>query len=106
MQFDILFHFSSGPIHLVETKRLDLPASAGPAEVYQWSLIDDKVVKPLTFQSMSVNPQRRVFTEGAVQFDLNSCTGKLFDKDLDLTRQDTLRDSLRSLLEESLKTKK
>jgi hypothetical protein len=105
MKFDVLFHFSSGPIHLVETKRTDLPPTAGPGEIYRWSLIEEKSVKPLTFVSMSLNPQRRVFEEGMVQFDLRTCTGRLFEKDLQLVRQDSLSDSIRNLLEVSLKTK-
>ncbi|MFL5783067.1 MAG: hypothetical protein ACJ76H_00575 [Bacteriovoracaceae bacterium] len=105
MRFDVLFHFSSGPVHLVETKRLDLPASSGPEEIYQWTLIEDKIARPLTFQSMSLNPQKRLFSEGAIQFDLKSCTGQLFGKSLELTKQDSMRDSLKNIIESSLKAK-
>lgn len=104
MKFDVLFHFSAGPIHLVETKRLDLPSTAGPGEIYRWSLIEEKTVRPLTFVSMSLNPQRRVFEEGMIQFDLRTCTGSLFEKDLQLTRQDSLSESIKKSLEESLKS--
>lgn len=106
MQFEVLYHFSNGPVHLVETKRLDLPSSAGPGDIYQWFFVEDKEIHYLTFSSMSLNPQRRVFEEGAVSFDLNSCMGRLLEKDLDLTRNDKVSNSLKQLLESALRKKK
>ncbi|MES2527610.1 MAG: hypothetical protein V4598_11010 [Bdellovibrionota bacterium] len=103
MKFDILYHFSHGTIHLIETKRLDLPASAGPSEVYRWSLVEDGTVRPLKFVSMNLTPQQRIFGEGSITFDLNSCQGKLFGKDFDLLRHEGLSDRLKMLLSESLK---
>lgn len=106
MKFEVLYHFSHGPVHLVETKRTDLPSGSSPAEIYQWSLIEDRVIHLLHFSSMSLAPQRRVFEEGSVEFDFNSCRGRLLGKDLDLTRQETLSDSLRNVIERALRTKK
>lgn len=102
MKFEVLYHFSHGMLHLVETKRLDLPASAGPSEVYRWSLIDDDKVRALTFNSMSLNPQRRIFSEGMIEFDLLSCRGKILERELELTRQEKMSDRMKKLLEETL----
>lgn len=104
MRFDVLYHYSNGPLHLVETKRLDLPPSAGPGEIYQWSLIEDRKVIPLKFVSMSLSPQMRFFEEGAIEMDLNSCHGKILNKDIELTRQEKMSNSLRMLIEESLRS--
>ena len=105
MKYDVLYHFSHGPLHLVETKRLDLPSSASPGEIYQWFFVDDQKVQPLTFTSMSIAPQSRVFEEGTVAFDLNSCLGTLFGKNIELTRNDKVSNSLGALLEEALRMK-
>ncbi len=105
MRFDVLYHFSNGPIHLIETKRLDLPASATPGEIYQWFFIDDKELHLLNFSTMSLNPQRRVFEEGAVTFNLNSCQGRILEKDLDLMRNDKVSISITQLLESGLRKK-
>jgi len=105
MRFDILYHFSNGPLHVIETKRLDLPDSAGAEQIYQWHFVDDKSVKLLTFGSMSLSPQRRTFEEGAIQFDLVSCTGRLFGKDFELTRQEVVGASLRESLAQGLRLK-
>lgn len=105
MKFEVLYHFSNGLVHLVETKRLDLPSSAGPGEIYQWFFVDDQKVRLLTFGSMSLNPQGRTFVEGAVQFNLSSCTGRIFELDLELTRQEKVSASLRTKLEQSLRVK-
>lgn len=102
MKFEVLYHFSHGVLHLVETKRLDLPSSAGPSEIYRWSLIEDEMVRPLTFQSMSLNPQRRIFVEGVIEFDLLSCRGRIFEKELNLTRQEKMSFRINKLLEESI----
>ncbi len=102
MKFEVLYHFSHGMLHLVETKRLDLPPNAGPSEIYRWSLIEDEKVCPLTFNSMSLNPQRRIFTEGLIEFDLLSCRGKILDREIELTRQEKMSERIRKLLEESL----
>ncbi len=102
MKIEVLYHFSHGPVHLVETKRLDLPASAGPSEIYRWSLVEDGTVRPLKFVSMNLTPQQRVFEEGAIGFDLNSCQGRLFGKDFDLLRHEGLSDRLRDLLMKTL----
>lgn len=102
MRFEILYHFSHGPVHLVETKRTDLPPGATPAEVYQWMLIEDKSVHRLNFQSMSINPQQRIFLEGAINFDRNSCRGNLLGKTQELTRQDTASETLLKLIREAL----
>ena len=105
MKFDVLYHFSHGPIHVVETKRTDLPSNATPPEVYQWFYIDDRQVHRLQFESMSLNPQQRIFQEGMIRFDLISCHGRLNGRDLELTRQDKMGSSLRMLIEESLRAK-
>ncbi len=63
MKLEVVFHFSSGGTHVLETKRLGLPPSAQPDEIYQWFLIDSEQVKPLTFISMKLNPQTRIFEE-------------------------------------------
>lgn len=104
MRFEILYHFSHGPVHVVETKRTDLPSSATPAEIYQWMLIEDKIVHRLGFQGMSINPQKRIFTEGAIEFDRNSCRGNLLGKSFDLTKQDSVSESLKKLIELSLRS--
>lgn len=106
MQFEVLYHFSNGPVHLVETKRLDLPSSASPEEIYQWFFVEDKKIHLLHFASMSLNPQRRVFEEGAVRFDLNSCQGRILEKEIDLTRSDKVSNPLSQLLESGLRQKK
>ncbi len=103
MKFDVLYHFSHGPVHLIETKRLDLPASAGPSEIYRWNFVEDGTVRALKFVSMNLSPQERTFGEGTIKFDLNSCQGNLFGKDFDLLRHDGLSDRLKMLLSESLK---
>jgi hypothetical protein len=105
MRFEVLYHFSHGPIHLVETKRLDLPPSARPGEIYQWSLIEERKVYSLKFVSMTLVPQKRFFEEGEVEMDLNRCHGKLLNQEIELNRQDTMTDSLRKLIEDSLRTK-
>lgn len=102
MRFEVLFHFSHGPVHLVETKRLDLPPKAKPGEIYRWNLVEEDRVRPLRFVSMELRPQRRVFEEGSIVFDLQSCRAQLFGKSFELLRQDTLSEKLRSLLSESL----
>lgn len=102
MKIEVLYHFSHGMIHLVETKRLDLPSTAGPSEIYRWSLVDGDKVWPLTFNSMSLNPQRRFFTEGMIEFDLLSCKGVILGRELELTSQEKMSDRIKNLLEESL----
>ncbi len=105
MRFDILFHFSHGPVHVLETKRLDLPPGAGASDIYQWFYVDDKSLWPLSFQSMSITPQRRFFQEGMIEFDLRSCRGRIFEKDIELTRQETIGPTLRELVAKGLKSK-
>lgn len=105
MRFDILFHFSHEPVHVLETKRTDLPPTATPAETYQWMLIEDKKVHCLTFQSMTLLPQERIFSEGAIRFDLNSCTGNLLGRNFELTRQDTASEALIELIRSKLSQK-
>lgn len=105
MKFEVLYHFSLGPIHVIETKRPDLPPGSSPQEIYQWILIEDQKAHLLNFVSMSLNPQQRVFQEGMIGFDLNSCSGRLLEKDLDLTRQEKMGESLRKLIEECLRVK-
>lgn len=95
MRFDILYHFSAGAVHVIETKRLDLPAEAGPDMIYRWSFVSPDGVKPLTFVSMELQPQRRIFKEGWIEFDLNQCEGELFGVRLSLTKQEKISDSLR-----------
>ncbi len=104
MKFEVLYHFSHGTLHLIETKRLDLPDTAGPSEIYRWSIVDKEKVRGLTFVSMSLNPQQRIFEEGSIRFDLNSCQGKLFDKEIDLIRQDGPSDRLWILLGKSFQS--
>ena len=105
MRFETLYHFSHGAIHLVETRRLDLPADASPADIYQWTLCRDSEVIRLHFVSMSLNPQRRVFGEGSIKFDLKTCEGMLMGEKLELLKQDTMSEKLLSLLTKSLKEK-
>lgn len=105
MKFEILYHFSHGPVHLLETKRLDLPSSAGPGDIYQWHFIEEDTVHLLTFDSMILNPQTRIFKEGSVMLDLNSCRGEIFGKKLELIRHDGISDRLRNLVHKSLEKK-
>lgn len=105
MEFEILYHFSHGPIHLIETKRVDLPASASPGEIYQWHFIEGDEISLLTFEAMSLQPQTRVFFEGTVLLDLHSCRGEINGKKLELTRQDKVSERLSALLKRSLVNK-
>lgn len=105
MKFEILYHFSHGPLHLIETKRKDLPASATPGEIYQWHFVEDDNVTLLTFQEMNLKLQTRVFAEGSVILNLNSCRGEIKGKSIELTRQERMSERLKSLLNKSLDTK-
>lgn len=105
MKFEILYHFSDGPLHLLETKRLDLPHSATPGEIYQWHFVEEDKVHLLTFQSMNLNPQTRVFSEGSVLMDLNSCRGEILGNKFELTRHDRISDRLQNLVHQSLREK-
>lgn len=105
MKFEVLYHFSNGANHLIETKRLDLPASAAPQKIYQWFLVLDQGVHQLTFRSMTTHPQTRVFKEGEVRFDQNLCQGSLLEKDLELVPAENVSDSLKQLLESALRRK-
>lgn len=92
-------------MHVIETRRLDLPATSSPAEIYQWFFIEDRIIHRLNFESMSLTPQQRIFQEGMIEFDLLSCHGRLMQKDLELTSQDKVSGSLRNLIEQELKAK-
>ncbi len=105
MKFEILFHFSHGVVHVLETRRLDLPESATPGEIYQWFFIRDSEVSALTFGSMELKPQRRFFEEGMIEFDLKSLTGRLCGIDLSLVRQDSASEKLKTSILKALKEK-
>lgn len=89
----------------METRRTDLPANATPHEIYQWSLVRDEELTRLNFVSMSLNPQQRIFEEGAIRFDLKSCEGVLLGQKIELLRQDSVSEKLEALLSASLKEK-
>jgi hypothetical protein len=105
VKFEVLYHFSQGPIHLIETKRLDVPVSAGPGEIYQWHFVEDESVSLLHFETMNLKPQTRVFSEGTILLDLNSCRGEIRGKKIELIRQDKMSEKLRSLIRQSLEQK-
>lgn len=105
MKYEVLYHFSHGPVHVLETKRTDLPSSAGPEKIYQWFLVEEGNVHLLNFQSMTLAPQRRIFSEGMIELNLQNCRGRILGKDLELTRQDTMTESLQSLVSSALRKK-
>jgi hypothetical protein len=105
MKFEILYHFSEGPVHLIETKRVGLPASATPGEIYQWHFVEEDSVYLLAFEAMNIKLQTRVFSEGSVILGNNSCRGEIRGKSIELTRHDRISDRLMTLLRKSLETK-
>ena len=72
MKFRVLFLFSSSSLLLFEIKRLDLPASAEPSQLYHWYQYepDTDQLQRLDFESMLSDPpfEVREFRQGTLRF--------------------------------------
>lgn len=72
MKFRVLYLFSSARLLLFEIKRLGLPASAEPHQLYQWFhyQLDTQQLTRLDFKAMSSNPpfEVREFAQGTLRF--------------------------------------
>jgi len=72
MNFSCLYSFVHPEIELCEIKRLDLPASAAPADIYHWLVLHKASgnVLPLDFVSMERSPrEKREFQAASLEFD-------------------------------------
>ena len=70
LQYEIIHLFCAPRGHLAEIKRLDLPADASKAKVYQWLWIEEGTVSSLLFISMVTMPeQERTFEDAHLRFD-------------------------------------
>ncbi len=68
--YEVLFSFAAPHGHLAEIKRLDQPANASKAQVYQWLWIEAGTVTTLQFVAMDATDcQRRTFKEASLWFD-------------------------------------
>lgn len=72
MKFRVLYLFSSTSLLLFEIKRLGLPASAEPHQLYHWFhyQLSTQQLTRLDFKAMSSNPpfEVREFEQGALRF--------------------------------------
>jgi hypothetical protein len=103
-KFKILYYFSSSEVTVLETKRLDLPASSPMGDIYKWLLVDSETgqVSELHFKSMNQSEleEQRIFLEG--EFHFNQAEGRLryLNKDYQLVRQhqDSVPESMTRLI--------
>ena len=72
MKFRVLYLFSSDRLLLFEIKRLGLPATAKPHQLYHWFQYQPhtRQLTRLDFKSMSSNPpfEVREFEQGSLRF--------------------------------------
>lgn len=106
--FKVLFYFSSPDYSLIETKRLDLPESAAPGDVYKWLVFEHATSEftNLTFKSMKKEGllEYRSFQEAELSFDVSEAQLQIQDGSMVFNRQsvedvsDELNDKLGSYL--------